>query len=397
MGAFLVEWYTDVYLHTYGIDTTYTDIVLKFNSYLKRILENDSFDVLGNTIWLIGFCMMLIFFAVDMSDKAAAKQLTFLQVGKAVSLLLVSIYLSFHTREIFITILNLVEWLNDFVSRSWKTGNEGITFFLENDAIQTLLTRSVDGYFTLWEAIGYTLHGIIIYLVALATKAVVIYLSAMRVIELFAYSVYAPIGIADMFEHGPGGIINTASSGFRYIKKMMSMALQVVVITIICQSFSFVSTAINSDYFNTPTVDIPIIGDIVDFAADTISLASAVYPLNTFEYTDEAGIKVPIVWEWKRLYSSSGDELDKPKEVKKATEVVNLSGEIVNKKEHDKIIENEGVMKNYHMTVKSTERFFDWCIGTSGGKIILLVILMVTKALLVLTSARLCDSIMGVR
>ena len=49
--------------------------------------------------------------------------------------------------------------------------------------------------------------------------------------------------------------------------------------------------------------------------------------------------------------------------------------------------------KKYRMTIESTERFFKWCIGADGGKMVLFVILLITKVLMIHSSAKLCSYI----
>ena len=418
MSHFLVDWYIDVYLNVYGIDTTYTDIILKFNNILKGILANTTFETLSKTVWTIGFVLMLIYFATDMSEKAAAKQLTFQQSWKSVCLLLMCTFLTFHTDDIFMAMLNGVEYLNNLLIDAQSVGNASISKFLTDPVVKKLLDKSVEEYFSYWSIVGYTLGICILYLVSAATRAIILYTAATRTIELFAYSVFAPIGIADIFEQGPGGMVNTSSSGFTYLKKMLAIMLQIVVITVTSQCFSFITTAINKDYWN--------IGDNVpgvDYSSMTYRLA--ISPLAGFEYTSDKGVKIPIIWEWKRL--AEEEATDGRKDMKSLTSVISLSGEVIDKAEYKRIVKNTGLDKdeeafkevlkaldtnkagyraisaepplraNYHMSIKTTEKFFDWCTGTSGRKMVMFIIMLATKILIVLTSSKICEAIVGVR
>ena len=71
--------------------------------------------------------------------------------------------------------------------------------------------------------------------------------------------------------------------------------------------------------------------------------------------------------------------------------VISIIGSIINEDQAKEIIENS----DYRMTIQSTERFFDWCSGSSGTKEILLLILLVTKAILISTSSQLCNTLFG--
>ena len=88
LAPHLVEWFTDIYINTYGKDTTYTDIVLKFNNYFKQLVNNAAFTTFSNIILTIGLCMMLLYFFTDLSSKAAMKQLSQLQMWKSFSVLI---------------------------------------------------------------------------------------------------------------------------------------------------------------------------------------------------------------------------------------------------------------------------------------------------------------------
>ena len=50
---------------------------------------------------------------------------------------------------------------------------------------------------------------------------------------------------------------------------------------------------------------------------------------------------------------------------------------------------------NYRMTIESTEKFFDWCTGADGAKMVLFIILMITKVVLIFSSAKICNYIVG--
>ena len=88
MSPHLVEWYTDIYTHIYGIDTTYTDVLSQFNTYLKQMINSANFTTFSNMILTIGIVLMLFHFFGDLTEKAAMKQLSLLQMGKSFCLLI---------------------------------------------------------------------------------------------------------------------------------------------------------------------------------------------------------------------------------------------------------------------------------------------------------------------
>ena len=52
-----------------------------------------------------------------------------------------------------------------------------------------------------------------------------------------------------IFENGPGGTINTRSSGFKYLKTIIALMMQIMVITVICQVYPNITIAVNAGYF----------------------------------------------------------------------------------------------------------------------------------------------------
>lgn len=417
MGPHIVKWYTDIYTNVYGVDTTYSDIILKFNSYLKQMVNNSGFEAFSNIILTIGIVLMLFYFFSDLAEKAATNQLSMLQTGKSVGMAILTLFILFHTKQIFIFLLTFIESLNEALTVS-SSGYEDVSAFLSNDIVQLLLSRCVSDHFNIFTIIGYTLTALLLTLVSIASRVYITYYAATRIIQLFVYYIFAPIGVADIFENTPSGTINRDSSGFRYIRTIAAIMLQVVVITLTCQTFTLVSTQIHSGYFDDQgdsSLHVGV-GVIDDYFLENKMKKSATYPLKNFQYTSHKATLMEIVdnvrnsvknflekaaeliFPW--LKDDDDEELveeptvEKLKDSEKVniTNVVNMKGEIVNSSEADKIRDNS----NYRMTVETTEVFFDWCTGADGSKMILFIILMATKVLMVASSAKICNYLVGV-
>lgn len=265
---------------------------------------------------------------------------------------------------------------------------------------------------------------------------------------MFIYYMFAPIGLADIFENGPGGTINTRSSGFKYLKTIIALMMQIVVITVICQVYPNITIAVNAGYFadagddelqkqqeekksnskkdSTDKDRAEGSDDMEEDEVEKLESTAAFYPLKKFEYTDhQASIREIIVNGVNDIKESlstlhdmlSGDEDDKEdsnedtsqtdesaikddeiyplifdvKDDKKDNAVISNIGTIANHDREKEIIENS----DYRMTIQSTERFFDWCTGSDGSKEMLLLILLVAKVLLISTSAQMCNSLLG--
>ncbi len=411
ISPFLVEWYIDIYKSTYGADTTYSDIILKFNSYLKMMINSTSFTVFSNIILSIGIVLVIFHFFSDIAEKAVDKQMSTLIMGKSFGALFLTIFVLFHTKEIFIFMLKMVESLNNGLSVANK-GTLAVSLFLSNETVQLLLSRCVGEYFSLWDILGYAITAVILMLVSFGVKLYITYYAATRIIQLFVYYVFAPIGMSDIFENEPGGTINFNSPGMRYIKTMLAIMLQLVVITVIAQTFPIIAANVNAGYFKDH-------GDETLSGTSEMQASSAIaYPLTKMEYTDHhAPIRDlaisgrnKISEALEKLSASMGNDENtdeesdnlttqkeklKDSEIYSVTKVIRLSGK-PNGPSGKKMVKKIHDNSKYRMTIESTELFFNWCTGSDGGKIGLFITLMLVKILMIFTSTKICNYITGV-
>lgn len=447
LSPHLVDWYTDIYTNVYGYDNLYKQVLSQFNTYLKEMVNSLQFTAFTNTILTIGVVLMLFYFFTDLTEKAAMNQLSTLQLGKSFCAALGTIFIMFHSKNIFIFLMNMVESLNDSLTIGAR-GHMIVSNILTNDITQLLLSRCVAEHFSVWAILGYTLTALLLMLVSLAVRIYILYFATTRVLQMFIYYMFAPIGLADIFENGPGGTINTRSSGFKYLKTIIALMMQIMVITVICQVYPNITIAVNAGYFadagddelqkqqeekksnskkdSTDKNKTEGSDDMEEDEVEKLESTAAFYPLKKFEYTDhQASIREIIVNGVNDIKKSlsklhdmlSGDEdyekdsnedtsqtdesaikddeiyplIFDAKDDKKDNAVISNVGTIVNHDREKEIIENS----DYRMTIQSTERFFDWCTGSDGSKEMLLLILLVAKVLLISTSAQMCNSLLG--
>lgn len=433
LSPHLVDWYTDIYTNVYGYDNLYKQVLSQFNTYLKEMVNSLQFTAFTNTILTIGVVLMLFYFFTDLTEKAAMNQLSTLQLGKSFCAALGTIFIMFHSKNIFIFLMNMVESLNDSLTIVAR-GHMIVSNILTNDITQLLLSRCVAEHFSVWAILGYTLTALLLMLVSLAVRMYILYFATTRVLQMFIYYMFAPIGLADIFENGPGGTINTRSSGFKYLKTIIALMMQIMVITVICQVYPNITIAVNAGYFadagddelqkqqeekksnskkdSTDKNKTEGSDDMEEDEVEKLESTAAFYPLKKFEYTDhQASIRKIIVNgvnDIKKSLSKSNEDTSQTdesaikddeiyplifdaKDDKKDNAVISNVGTIVNHDKEKEIIENS----DYRMTIQSTERFFDWCTGSDGSKEMLLLILLVAKVLLISTSAQMCNSLLG--
>lgn len=412
MISHLVEWYTDIYMNVYGVDTTYTDIILKFNRYLKKLVNTTTFETFSNIILVIGVTLILYHFFSDLTEKAADKQLSPLIMGKSFCILFGTVFILFHTKELFIFLLRMIEGINSDFGQDINKKTI-ITDFFGHEAIQIMLSNCVDKYFSIFAILGYTLTALVIMIASTATSIFITYYSATRVLQLFVYYIFAPIGVSDIFENGPGAQINYNSSGFRYVKTIMAIMMQILVISAITHTYSQIPIAMNQIYFEENDIEF----DDGSGDEDVLYYSFIHYPIWHLEYTNhtapirdlfvEIGNNIfECVKELAGFDEEDGDEGESTtgnrKEVLKDEEIHEIEDLLNNDyrpDENNEVIKDvleKGSDSDYRMTIDSTELFFDWVVGSNGSKIVVIVMMLIVKVLMIVGSSRLCNTIMGV-
>lgn len=164
LSPHLVDWYTDIYTNVYGYDNLYKQVLSQFNTYLKEMVNSLQFTAFTNTILTIGVVLMLFYFFTDLTEKAAMNQLSTLQLGKSFCAALGTIFIMFHSKNIFIFLMNMVESLNDSLTIGAR-GHMIVSNILTNDITQLLLSRCVAEHFSVWAILGYTLTALLLMLV----------------------------------------------------------------------------------------------------------------------------------------------------------------------------------------------------------------------------------------
>ena len=96
-------------------------------------------------------------------------QLSTLQLGKSFCAALGTIFIMFHSKNIFIFLMNMVESLNDSLTIGAR-GHMIVSNILTNDITQLLLSRCVAEHFSVWAILGYTLTALLLMLVSLAVR-----------------------------------------------------------------------------------------------------------------------------------------------------------------------------------------------------------------------------------
>ena len=251
LSPHLVDWYTDIYTNVYGYDNLYKQVLSQFNTYLKEMVNSLQFTAFTNTILTIGVVLMLFYFFTDLTEKAAMNQLSTLQLGKSFCAALGTIFIMFHSKNIFIFLMNMVESLNDSLTIGAR-GHMIVSNILTNDITQLLLSRCVAEHFSVWAILGYTLTALLLMLVSLAvrmyilyfattTDIVIIYVVVTRVLRVCANAVLSPIAICNFFDG------SRHSDGMRFIKKTLAMCLQCSAIMIICAASTSLYSYITTD------------------------------------------------------------------------------------------------------------------------------------------------------
>lgn len=374
--GFIINWYIEAFLSVNGYSNPYVDIILKFNRYFRQLFVNVHFDALMKIIWIIGFMMMLMYFFGDMSDKAATNQLSTLIVGKSFAYLILAAFLTYHTKDLFILMINISDMLNNQITAvAGKTSAQNgmnLNKILTDKATYLLFSRCISNYFSFSEQFGYFIRGLLLHIADYATRAILIYISASRTIELFLYYLFAPIGISDIFEVSGAGTLNPNSSGIIYLKKVFSIMLQLAVFTAATHASGALTKAIyNQQRYESAVQGLKDngFGGVADFITKTIrqdntgsdilngifngfnDVVAAVKlqtSVQTLRYTPVRGSIITQQWLITK-FAKTWDSEEKNKENKNGIiyigNIIDKNGDVVaeNKKLYDAIVANGSV------------------------------------------------------
>lgn len=196
----------------------YHDIA-KFLKFGTNTLDTSGFSLevwkvvvaVYGAIEALGYSLITLYCLLDIMEKAQADNLTPELIMRALIKLFIAFFLIKNGLKI---IVKLIEIGNALIGAVGTAGAGASSPYTHVE-------------YGLFAAIGQLVKVVVPWLLALLAKLVVYLISLSRLVQIGVYAVFAPVGMANIYEGGMN------SSGFRYLKKFMAVILQGAIIVAI--------------------------------------------------------------------------------------------------------------------------------------------------------------------
>ena len=220
--------------------------------------------IYNNVIMPVAVGLMIVWLMVAMIDKATQENFNTEQFIKMLVKMVVVVFVLSNG-------LALLEKIMSF-------GSAMVTSFQANMPISTLTesVQSIKDYakmttdnYSFMKSLLFIIQLVFPWIVNLIIQIVVRFVCYSRIIELMIRTIFAPIAISDMFAEGQN------SSGMRYLKKFLAVAIQSGVIFAIAFVFGKVSTELMTGAIdNYGFIDYTIMHLTMSFAATALIVKS---------------------------------------------------------------------------------------------------------------------------
>lgn len=231
MVKIFYDWYITIFEGLYSSEGMYSTFS-KYNDLFSTLLGNDIFKNIVAAIISAGMGICLIYFLLDMSDKATAQNFTFEYIMRSFLKLCIAFFLMTHCMDI----IKLMVDIGTGLAANIQTENVGSDFFQNPDNVEAFKNGLT--FISLKDGIGYAIKGLIPYVVIFLCNIITIFIAISRVVELTIRAVFAPIGVSDCF------VEESRSNGIRYLKKIAALALQFALMVMITVCIGLLMSAV---------------------------------------------------------------------------------------------------------------------------------------------------------
>ena len=216
----ILNWITEVYN---GLFTS-TSVLETFTTYdklLSKIMKDDRFTNIVAVVTTVGVSVMILYFLVDMAQKASSKNFNYEYFIKA----FIKLALAYMLITNSMTIIQYMVEAGSALAKELHATEAGTSFF-SDDAKVSMLKKGLKKIGPI-DSVGYMIKIFFSWLVVIVAKISVMFIAVSRIVELSVRAMFAPIGVADMFGDG------NHAAGVRYLRKILALALQFALAVII--------------------------------------------------------------------------------------------------------------------------------------------------------------------
>lgn len=221
-----------VYSEMYESNATYRSIMTKFSAAFEKLLNNEKLVALASTIIIIGTSIMVLYFLIEIAGMASEKNFSINQMFRALLKMLIAYMLITNALTLVKYFVQFGDVLSNEISIDFTTS------FFSNSEKQKMFLEGLDNLGSV-EKIGLIANFAFPFLFAMVAKGGLIFVIMSRVIELVVRAIFAPFAVADCFQDF------SRSGAIRYLKKILALSLQLVVISGICIGTALLFQEIN--------------------------------------------------------------------------------------------------------------------------------------------------------
>lgn len=216
----LLSWIVEIYN---GLFTS-TSVLKTFTTYdelFSKIMKDSRFTNIVAVITTVGVSIMILYFLIDMADKASSKNINYEYFIKT----FIKLALAYMLITNSMTIIQYMVSAGSALAKELSAAEGGNSFFADPAKV-SMLKKGLKKVGII-DSVGYLLKILISYLVVMVSNISVMFIAISRIVELSVRAMFAPVGVADLFGDG------NHAAGIRYLKKIFALALQFALAVII--------------------------------------------------------------------------------------------------------------------------------------------------------------------
>lgn len=195
-------------------------------------------SVVYTALELLGIILCVIWFFQNLTEKSTRQEFTIETFGKECIMMIfcciiINLGLDFVTgvADFATGVLTIIK--NALIGEGVITGANP-----EGETLLEALIAEVEEY-DFWETFAHYLSNFVYDIVVRIEKILIIVAALSRSVEFILYSMFFPWGVSDIYKNG------TQSSGMRYIKKLVALAIQGSVIYLIVTIANAISASVS--------------------------------------------------------------------------------------------------------------------------------------------------------
>ena len=207
-----------IYNQMYGASAV-LELITRYNKIATDVMQVGGFAAMVSTVKGLAVGITVLLYLIDLAGKVTEKNFSIEQFFK----------LRFVVSYFFIlysdVITNyLIEAGTGITIDTVK--DSGFAFFTDDPDNKTLLINGIKDMKAI-ETLGFVISSIIPWLFSMIGEVILQIVLISRILELVVMVTFAPLSISDIYREG------TASPGVQYMKRVLALSLQVIVIILI--------------------------------------------------------------------------------------------------------------------------------------------------------------------